>query len=142
MQIHHTKHHAAYVANFNIATAKLAEAQHKGDISSMISLQQAVKFNGGGHVNHSIFWKNLAPICAGGGELPPGDLRTLIEAQYGSLENLQTVMTATTVGVQGSGWGTFLSSFLKLRRHFILLSSILKCHYCWTHLFHRMVGLR
>lgn len=105
MQIHHTKHHAAYVANFNIANAKLEEAQHKGDISSIISLQQAIKFNGGGHVNHSIFWKNLAPISAGGGELPPGDLRTLIEAQYGTLENLQTVMTATTVGVQGSGWG-------------------------------------
>ena len=105
MQIHHTKHHAAYVANFNLASVKLEEATHKGDISSIISLQQAIKFNGGGHLNHSIFWKNLAPITAGGGYLAPGDLRTMIEAQYGTLENLQTIMTASTVGVQGSGWG-------------------------------------
>lgn len=105
MQIHHQKHHAAYVANFNISSVKLEEATHKGDISSIISLQQAVKFNGGGHINHTIFWKNLAPITCGGGELPPGELRTLIESQYGSLESLQTLMTAATVGVQGSGWG-------------------------------------
>ena len=105
MQIHHTKHHAAYVANLNIANAKLEEALHKGDTSSVISLQQAIKFNGGGHLNHSIFWKNLAPIGKGGGELPNGDLRTMIETQYGTLDNLQTTMTASTVGVQGSGWG-------------------------------------
>ena len=107
MQIHHTKHHAAYVANFNIAKVKLEEATFKGDISTIISMQQAIKFNGGGHLNHSIFWKNLQPISAGGGYLPPGDLRTLIEAQYGSLENLQAAVTASTVGVQGSGWGKF-----------------------------------
>jgi Fe-Mn family superoxide dismutase len=62
MQIHHQKHHAAYVTNLNIATTKLEEAQAKGDISSIISLQQAIKFNGGGHLNHSIFWNNLAPV--------------------------------------------------------------------------------
>ena len=62
MQIHHQKHHAAYVANLNVATVKLEEAQAKGDISSIISLQQAIKFNGGGHLNHSIFWNNLAPV--------------------------------------------------------------------------------
>ncbi len=56
-------------------------------------------------MNHSIFWNNLAPVNKGGGDLPTGDLRTMIEAQYGSLESLQTTMTNTTVGVQGSGWG-------------------------------------
>eukprot|EP01038_Epipyxis_sp_PR26KG_P007681 gene7681-10451_t len=105
MQIHHSKHHAAYITNFNIASEKLDEAVAKGNISQIISLQQAVKFNGGGHLNHSIFWSNLIPVSKGGGDLPSGNLKTLIEAQYGSLDALQTAVTATTVGVQGSGWG-------------------------------------
>lgn len=133
MQIHHQKHHAAYVANLNIAhvsfnsylliiyrhlstsllpyshiiifQAKLDEATHKGDVSSIIQLQQAIKFNGGGHLNHSIFWKNLAPPKKGGGVLNKGDLLSMIEAQYGNLDNLQNTLSAATVGVQGSGWG-------------------------------------
>ena len=56
-------------------------------------------------MNHSIFWKNLAPIGKGGGEIANGDLLNDIKAQYGSLENLQTAMSTATVGVQGSGWG-------------------------------------
>lgn len=61
--------------------------------------------SGGGHLNHSIFWKNLAPVGKGGGELGNTDLRTAIEAQYGSVDNLQATMSAATVAVQGSGWG-------------------------------------
>ena len=105
MQIHHSKHHNAYVTNYNIAVTKLEEAVTKGDTSSIISLQQAVKFNGGGHLNHSIFWKNLAPVGKGGGEMPSGDLIKSIDAQYGSLENLQAAMSNASVGIQGSGWG-------------------------------------
>ncbi len=105
MKIHHTKHHATYVANLNIATEKLQDAVAKNDVSSIVALQQVIKFNGGGHLNHSIFWKNLVPQNKGGGNLPAGDLRTMIEAQYGSLEGLQTTLAATSVGVQGSGWG-------------------------------------
>jgi len=105
MQLHHSKHHQTYVTNLNLANTKLEEAQHKGDISAIVSLQQVIKFNGGGHLNHSIFWQNLAPPKKGGGEPPTGDLKALIEAQYGSLDTLQTTMSASTVGVQGSGWG-------------------------------------
>jgi Fe-Mn family superoxide dismutase len=105
MQIHLSKHHAAYVANLNVAMAKLQEAQHKNDTSSIIALQQAIKFNGGGHLNHSIFWSNLCPVNKGGGDLQKGELRTMIETQYGSLESLQSKLSAATVGVQGSGWG-------------------------------------
>jgi len=61
MALHHGKHHAAYVANFNVALAQYAEAEAKGDVGRMIALQPALKFNGGGHVNHSLFWKNLCP---------------------------------------------------------------------------------
>jgi superoxide dismutase, Fe-Mn family len=60
---------------------------------------------GGGHLNHSIFWQNLAPVGRGGGEMPDGDLNNMIKAQFGSLEAFQKTMSAATVGVQGSGWG-------------------------------------
>lgn len=105
MEIHYTKHHQAYVTNLNTGIEKLKEAESKNDVSSIISLQQAIKFNGGGHINHSIFWKNLTPISKGGGMMPEGELSNMIKSQYGSLENLQTAMNATCVGVQGSGWG-------------------------------------
>jgi superoxide dismutase, Fe-Mn family len=105
MQLHHAKHHATYVNNFNIANEKLAEALHKGDTTAVIALQQNVKFNAGGHLNHSIFWKNLAPPNKGGGVPPSGDLAQMITAQYGSFDRFVDTMTAATVGIQGSGWG-------------------------------------
>lgn len=66
MQLHHNKHHAAYVNNLNATEDKYLEALQKGDISTQIALQPALKFNGGGHINHTIFWTNLSPN--GGGE--------------------------------------------------------------------------
>jgi superoxide dismutase, Fe-Mn family len=105
MKIHHTKHHQAYVTNLNLATEKLEEALHKKDITQIVALQQNIKFNGGGHINHTIFWKNLAPPKLGGGEAPTGELKTMIDAQYGSLEGLQKAISTASVAVQGSGWG-------------------------------------
>lgn len=102
MQLHHSKHHNTYVANLNVAEEKLAEAEAKNDISTIISLQPALKFNGGGHINHSIFWQNLSP--KGGGE-PTGELMEAIKRDFGSFENLKTRLSGATVGVQGSGWG-------------------------------------
>jgi Fe-Mn family superoxide dismutase len=105
MQLHYTKHHNAYVTNLNTALEKYHNAESKGDISSMIALQQAIKFNGGGHVNHSIFWTNLAPAAKGGGEPPQGDLATAIEQEFGSLDSLIEKFSAKTLAIQGSGWG-------------------------------------
>ena len=105
MNIHHTKHHATYVNNLNIASGKLHDAFAAGDVSGIVALQQNIKFNGGGHLNHSIFWKNLIPAKKGGGELPDGELKTLIESQFGSLDSFQNAVTTSTVAVQGSGWG-------------------------------------
>lgn len=105
MNIHHSKHHAAYVTNLNVASEKLADAMAKKDVSSIVSLQQAIKFNGGGHLNHSIFWNNLISPKKGGGELSDGELKIMIDSQYGSLEAMQTTMSAASVTVQGSGWG-------------------------------------
>jgi Fe-Mn family superoxide dismutase len=102
MQIHHSKHHATYVANLNVAEEKLKEATGKGDVSAIVSLGGALKFNGGGHINHSIFWQNLSP--KGGGE-PSGDLAAAIKKDFGSFENFKTRLSTASVGIQGSGWG-------------------------------------
>ncbi|CAK9160583.1 unnamed protein product [Ilex paraguariensis] len=104
MQLHHQKHHQAYVTNFNKALEQLDHAMAKGDISSVVKLQSAIKFNGGGHINHSIFWKNLAPIHEGGGEPPKGSLGWAIDVHYGSLESLIQKMNAEAAALQGSGW--------------------------------------
>ena len=105
MEIHHSKHHNTYVTNLNASMEKLEAAEKAGDISSVISLQSAIKFNGGGHLNHSIFWKNLAPPSNGGGVMPDGELKSMIESQFGSVDAFKATFSATTAAVQGSGWG-------------------------------------
>ena len=62
MKLHHSKHHQEYVNNLNVALEKLDEAQQKNDVGTAIALQPSLNFNGGGHLNHSIFWTNLCPV--------------------------------------------------------------------------------
>ncbi|EYU20098.1 hypothetical protein ABFS82_06G059400 [Erythranthe guttata] len=104
MQIHHQKHHQAYITNYNKSLEQLDAAISKGDASAVVKLQAAIKFNGGGHVNHSIFWKNLAPISEGGGEPPKSTLAMAIDNNFGSLEALIQKMNAEGAALQGSGW--------------------------------------
>ena len=105
MEIHYTKHHQAYVTNLNAALEKYLEAEKNSDIGAMIALQPAIKFNGGGHINHSIFWTNLAPVGKGGGEPPKGHLAHASEKTFGSLDQFIEKFTGQTVAIQGSGWG-------------------------------------
>ena len=104
MQLHHTKHHQTYVNNLNVAEDKLAEASAKDDVSAIIGLQGALKFNGGGHINHSIFWQNL---CSKGEAMgaPDGELAKAIDRDFGSFDAMKEKLSASTVAVQGSGWG-------------------------------------
>eukprot|EP00126_Sphaerothecum_destruens_P004969 Sdes_comp18480_c0_seq2m8469 len=103
MQLHHSKHHAAYVNNFNIALEQLSEAENKNDASKIISLQPSLRFNGGGHINHSIFWNNLCPLKQY--QPPSGKLLTEIEKNFGTLDKFVTQFNTQTAAVQGSGWG-------------------------------------
>lgn len=105
MQLHYSKHHNAYVTNLNAALEKYHAAEAKGDLAGMIAHQKAIQFNGGGHVNHSIFWTNLAPVSKGGGEHPKGELAQTIQKEFGSLDAFIQKMTDKTVAIQGSGWG-------------------------------------
>jgi Fe-Mn family superoxide dismutase len=75
MELHHKMHHQTYVNSYNAASEQLAAAESKQDIQSIIALQPLINFHGGGHVNHSLFWENLAPSQKGGGGEPEGKLK-------------------------------------------------------------------
>ena len=92
------------MANLNVALEKLDGAVSAGDVSSIIGLQGALKFNGGGHVNHSLFWENLCP--KGSSDFPTsGPLADAVKARFGDFDTMKKDLSAMTVGVQGSGWG-------------------------------------
>ncbi|KAI8105946.1 hypothetical protein M9434_000524 [Picochlorum sp. BPE23] len=103
MELHHKKHHQTYVTNLNSFLEQLAEAEHAGDVNKMIALQSAIKFNGGGHLNHSMFWEMLCP--PGSSEPPQGKLLDMIERDFGSLDTMISKFNGKTAAVQGSGWG-------------------------------------
>lgn len=105
MELHYTKHHQGYVTNLNAALEKYHEAESKNDVAAMIALQSAIKFNGGGHINHSIFWTILAPASKGLNEGPSGDLAKMIERDFESFDAFKEKFNAATIAVQGSGWG-------------------------------------
>ncbi|SFR77087.1 superoxide dismutase, Fe-Mn family [Agromyces sp. CF514] len=101
MELHHSKHHQAYVTGANTALAQLAEARETGNLANVNKLEKDLAFNLGGHINHSIFWTNLSP---NGGDKPTGELAAAIDDQFGSFDAFQAHFTATALGVQGSGW--------------------------------------
>ncbi|MCH9704012.1 MAG: superoxide dismutase [Chlamydiae bacterium] len=100
MELHHKKHHNAYVTNLN----KALEAYESAELEEQIALQKAIRFNGGGHLNHSIFWTNLAPQNEGGGKPPEGELAEAINGRWGSLESFIEEFNAKAGPLQGSGW--------------------------------------
>ncbi len=101
MELHHDKHHAAYVAGANTALEKLAAARDAGDLAAVNLHEKNLAFNLGGHVNHSVFWKNLSPD---GGDRPAGELAAAIDEFFGSFDKFQAHFAASALGIQGSGW--------------------------------------
>ncbi|MPV38579.1 superoxide dismutase [Georgenia subflava] len=101
MQLHHDKHHKTYVDGANTALEKMAEARESGDLGAVNLLEKNLAFNLGGHINHSIFWKNLSP--EGGGE-PEGEVAEAIKDSFGSFDGFVKHFTANATGIQGSGW--------------------------------------
>ena len=101
MTIHHTKHHQAYINALKTAESSYGSASTARE---KIALQAAIKFNGGGHINHSLFWENLAPHGTPASTLQDGPLKAAIDRDFGSFENFKTEINAAGVGVQGSGW--------------------------------------
>ncbi len=103
LELHHAKHHAAYVAGANATLEKLAEAREKSDFATINQLQKNLAFHLSGHVLHSLLWRNMSP--RGGGE-PDGELRAAIKESFGSIVDLKGQLSETALAVQGSGWGT------------------------------------
>jgi Fe-Mn family superoxide dismutase len=101
MELHHSKHHAAYVAGANTAIEKLAEARDANDFANINRLQKDLAFHLGGHTNHSIFWKNLTPDSQ---ERPSGELASAIDEYFGSFDKFRAHFNAAALGLQGSGW--------------------------------------
>lgn len=104
MRLHHQKHHQTYVNNLNAALEKFGDACKSNDLASIAALTAAIKFNGGGHLNHSIFWRNLCPPDAAHGR-PTGALLKAIEDDFGSFTDFQNFFMTHTAAIQGSGWG-------------------------------------
>ncbi|MCA9035571.1 MAG: superoxide dismutase [Planctomycetaceae bacterium] len=107
MEIHHTKHHQAYINNVNAALegSPLADKPIDDLVRDLASvpeaIQGAVRNNGGGHANHSLFWTVLSP---NGGGAPTGDLAKAIDAAFGSLEKMQEQFNKAAATRFGSGW--------------------------------------
>ncbi len=114
MEIHHDKHHAAYVNNLNAAIEKhpeLGKSTAEDLISNLKSVPEdirgAVRNNGGGHVNHSMFWKLMKK---GGGGKPTGDLAKAIDGAFGNFEQFQAKFEDAGLKRFGSGWSWLLLS--------------------------------
>lgn len=75
MELHHSKHHQTYVNGLNSALEAVASAEAKGDFTTAAAQAPLINFHGGGHLNHSLFWENLAPSNKSGGGEPQGELR-------------------------------------------------------------------
>jgi len=107
VEIHHSKHHQTYVNNYNNLITQVEESLKSGDTEKLLSLGSGIKFNGGSHINHSIYWTNLSPTKQHGGQVPDknSQLRTLLDKSWGSVEKFQEFFTNNTVAIQGSGWG-------------------------------------
>ena len=102
VELHHSRHHAAYVEGANAALEKLEAARETKDFGAINLLQKNLAFHLSGHVLHSIFWQNLSPD---GGDRPDGELGDAIVEHFGSFEAFQKQLTTATATVQGSGWG-------------------------------------
>ncbi len=109
MEIHYGKHHAAYVANLNKAMEKTTEPFSSPEeiIRNISKYPVPVRNNGGGHYNHSLFWKIMKP---GGGGQPSGPLSEAINTAFGSFDNFRTKFTEAAVKHFGSGWAWLLSA--------------------------------
>jgi Fe-Mn family superoxide dismutase len=109
MEIHHDKHHATYVTNLNKALEGHPDLQGRAvadllrDIDRVPeAIRPAVRNNGGGHANHSLFWEIMGP---GGGGSPSGDLAAAIDQAFGGLAGFKDKLSAAAIGQFGSGWG-------------------------------------
>jgi superoxide dismutase, Fe-Mn family len=118
MQLHHDKHHNTYVTALNEVLEKLAAAREKGDFGAIVGMEKTLSFNLGGHLNHTVFWKNLSPD---GGDKPDGELAAAINESFGSFDGFQAHFTSAATTIQGSGWAILAWDTLGQSLHIVQL---------------------
>ena len=101
LELHHDKHHKAYVDGANKVLERLQEARATGDFGSINQLEKNLAFHLSGHVLHSLFWKNMSPD---GGDKPTGELAAAIDEHLGSFDQFRSQLVEAANNVQGSGW--------------------------------------
>ena len=102
LELHHDKHHKAYVDGVNATLDKLAAARETDDLSAIVGLEKTLAFNLSGHVLHTLFWQNLAPDTP---DCPSGELAAAIDEHFGSFDAFHKQLSSSASSVQGSGWG-------------------------------------
>lgn len=103
VEIHHDKHHLAYVNALNRAEDAMARAREAADMSSVRYWERELAFNGSGHILHSIYWTNMTPPGSGGSPSPA--LAVAVEKAFGTFEAFKKQLTAAAEEAHGSGWG-------------------------------------
>ena len=101
LELHHDKHHKAYVDGANTTFEKLGQARDSGDFGTINQLEKNMAFHLSGHVLHSLLWTNLSPD--GGGQ-PEGELAAAVKESFGSYDAVRAQMSEAANNVQGSGW--------------------------------------
>jgi Fe-Mn family superoxide dismutase len=102
LELHHSKHHAAYVKGANDALDKLADARKNKAFGNIVQLEKSLAFHLSGHVLHSLLWKNMSPS---GGGTPSGSLGKAVDQNFGSFDAFKGQLTSAASTIQGSGWG-------------------------------------
>lgn len=104
LRIHHDGHHQKYVNQANTLLEKLEKARSDGTVLNMKCEPQALAFNVGGHIMHSLYWENMAPTSSGGGGTPGGRIGDVLDKEFGSYERFVKEFTETANAVESSGW--------------------------------------
>ena len=118
LELHHSKHHQAYVTGVNTTVEKLAEAREQESFAALGTLEKNLAFHLGGHVNHSVFWPNMSPD---GGDKPDGELGSAIDEYFGSFDKFSAQFSANANAIQGSGWSMLVYDALGARLNIVQL---------------------
>jgi Fe-Mn family superoxide dismutase len=106
IELHHAKHHAAYVKGANTVLDQLTEARAKMDFTRLAALERALAFNLSGHILHSILWRNMMP--KGGGTPKPGPFARALETDFGGFDSFRKQITEVASTIMGSGWAALV----------------------------------
>jgi Fe-Mn family superoxide dismutase len=124
LRLHHDKHHAAYVNGANAILQNMDSAKNGNADFDTKATYKELSFHIGGHLLHSLFWRNLAPAGKGGGGKPSGIIAKAIDEEYGSYDRFKKLFSQTAITVEGSGWaamtfcmGTMRPIIMQVEKH-------------------------